>query len=122
MRPDAEIPCVFQIPLTYGHDGKPVEPEKLLLIHEAIVRQFGGLSPLGTISGGSWMDESEGREVTEDQLRVEVWVPRSRIPVLKKLIRAIGYETRQKQMFVIIPKARVDRLDIQDTDAQGLLF
>jgi len=68
-----EIPCVFQIPLTYGHNHEPVEPEKILLIHQAIVRQFHGFTPLGLIRDGTWVDESEGRVVSEDQMRVEVW-------------------------------------------------
>jgi len=38
------------------------------------------------------------------------------------LVRKVGYETRQKQMFVIIPEARVHRLVIQDTDAGNLVF
>jgi len=122
MSSEDEIPCVFQIPLTYGHNHEPVEPEKILLIQQAIVRQFHGLTPLGPIRDGTWVDESAGRVVSEDQMRVEVWVPRSRIPDFKLLVRKIGYETRQKQMFVIIPKARVHRLDIQATDAGNLVL
>jgi hypothetical protein len=122
MSSEDEIPCVFQIPLTYGHNHEPVEPEKILLIQQAIVRQFHGFTPLGLIRDGMWVDESEGRIVSEDQMRVEVWVPRSRIPDFKLLVRKIGHETRQKQMFVIIPKARVHRLDIQDTDAGNLVL
>jgi hypothetical protein len=120
MMQDDEIPCVTQIPLTYGDTGDDIEPNKMLMIHQAFVRQFGGFTPLGTIYGGVWFDEMERREVKEDQLRIEVWVPRSRIPVFKTLVGRIGYETRQKQMFVIIPEARVDRLDITGSDGGGL--
>jgi hypothetical protein len=120
MTQDEEIPCVTQIPLTYGDTREPIEPERMALIHAAIVRQFHGFTPLGTILGGVWVDEDERREVREDQLRIEIWVARSRIPVLKTLVRRIGYETRQKQMFVIIPEARVDRLDIKESDRGGL--
>ena len=120
MSPEEEIPCVTQIPLTYGDTGETVDPEKLLLIHKAIERQFLGFTPIATILGGKWVDESDGRVVTEDQLRIEVWVARSRIPVFRRLVQAIGYETRHKQMFMSIPEARVERLDIKDADAGGL--
>ncbi len=120
MSPEDELPCVFQIPLTYGDTRRPLEAETLLRIQQALLRQFGGFTPLGTIEGGSWFDESEGVEVRDDQLRIEVWVPRSQVSVFRQLVRRVGFETRQRQMFVIIPDARVDRLEIQDSDAVGL--
>lgn len=114
-----EIPCVFQIPLTYGKrrpekKGGEVEPQVLLRIIEAINRQFGGHTPLGTIKGGAWLDEGEGQFEEEDQFRVEVWVTRDRVPVLRELVYAVGKELGQKQMFLIVPEARVDRIDIDD--------
>jgi hypothetical protein len=121
MHQDDLIPCVFQIPLTYGDSGAEVEPELMLRIHQAIIRQFGGFTPLARIHDGKWVDESaDGKVVTEDQLRVEVCVPRSRVPVLRRLVQSVGFETRQKQMFLIIPEARVNRFDIQDSNAGGL--
>lgn len=120
MSPEDEIPCVTQIPLTYGDNREAIEPEKILLIHQAITRQFGGFSPLGLISGGEWFDEEREETVKEDQLRIEVWVPSSRIEVFKQLVCKIGYETRQKQMFVIIPESRVFRFNIRESDAGGL--
>jgi hypothetical protein len=120
MSPADLIPCVAQIPLTYGDSGAAVEPEKMLLIHKAIVRQFGGLTPLGTIKGGIWVDETEHRDVEEDQLRIEVWVPRSRLPDFERLVRIIGHETRQKEMFFVIPEARVARLVMHETDPGSL--
>ena len=87
----------------------------MALIAAAIVRQFHGFTPLGTIRGGEWVDEEDGAVEVEDQERVEVWVARDRIPVLKELVHAIGKATGQKQMFLIIPEARVDRIDVTDT-------
>ncbi len=94
----------------------------MLRIHKAIVRQFGGFTPIAHIKGGKWVNPKTGEEVEENQLRVEVWVPRCRIPEFKELVRQIGFETKQIEMFVIIPEARVDRISVQDVDGTGLLF
>jgi hypothetical protein len=120
MPEEDEIPCVTQVPLTYGDSRKDIEPQLMLHIHETIVLQFNGWTPIATIRGGIWINHVTGEEVTEDQLRIEVWVPRSRVPVFRDLVRWIGMKTRQKQMFVIIPEARVDRLNIHDSDADVL--
>jgi hypothetical protein len=112
MDPEDEIPCQFQIPLTYGDDGREIEPEKLLLFHKVLRRQFGGFTPLGEIRGGAWHDE------TENQLRLEVWVRRWQIPILKQIISSIGHSTKQQQMFVIIPDARVERINVPKVPAQ----
>jgi hypothetical protein len=115
-----EIPCVFQVPLTYGPRrpdkcGAEVEPEVMLRIVETVWRQFGGYSPLGRIKGGTWFDEETGRQVSEDQERWEVWVTQDRISVLREVVYSIGKELGQKEMFLIIPEAVVDRLRIQDS-------
>ena len=54
MDPQKEIPCVFQIPLEYGDDHRPVEEEKILEFFDILNRHFGGYTPLGRIEGGSW--------------------------------------------------------------------
>lgn len=102
-----EIPCIFQIPLQYN-DGREVEPEKFLRYTDIFNRQFGGYTPLGTIKGGSWHGQVESSE------RWEVWVTRDRIRVLEEVIRAIGKELGQKEMFLIVPEATVHRYDLGD--------
>jgi hypothetical protein len=101
-----EIPCVFQIPLQYN-DGQPVEEEKMLLFFEVLNRQFGGYTPLGLIKGGSWHGQVESSE------RMEVWVTRERVPVLEEVVKTIGRELGQKEMFLIVPEARVHRFDLE---------
>jgi hypothetical protein len=109
-----EVPCVFQIPLRHGDNGPLIEPELMLKIHEVLNRQFGGFTPIGKIEGGSWFG------LLEESIRVEVWVPRSLIPLLERVVRAIGFELGQKEMFLIVPEARVHRFGIKSSDAGGL--
>jgi hypothetical protein len=108
-----EVPCVFQIPLQYN-DGTPVEPEKWLLFLDILNRQFEGYSPLGRIEGGCWHGQVESSE------RFEVWVTREQIPLLERVVRAIGKEMGQQEMFLIVPDATVRRFPI--TDATPGLF
>jgi len=105
-----EIPCVFQIPLQYN-DGRPVEPETMVQFFEIFNRQFGRYTPLGKIQGGSWHGQVESSE------RMEVWATRDRVPVLAEVIKRIGKELGQKEMFLIVPEATVHRFDLRDTDA-----
>jgi hypothetical protein len=47
---------------------------------------------------------------------MEVWVTRDRVPVLAEVIKRIGKELGQKEMFLIVPEATVHRFDLRDTD------
>jgi hypothetical protein len=105
-----EIPCVFQIPLQYNN-GEPVEPEKFISFTDIFNRQFGGYTPLGVIKGGSWHGQVESAQ------RWEVWVTRDRINVLEEIIKTIGKELSQKEMFLIVPEATVRRYDLRDFGA-----
>lgn len=100
-----EVPCIFQIPMQYN-DGRPVEGEKFIRYHDIFNRQFGGYTPLGKIGGGSWHGQVESAE------RYEIWVTPARIPILEDIIRQIGYELGQKEMFVIVLNAEVRRFDL----------
>src|SRR5215831_15988896 len=107
-----QVPCWFQIPLQYN-DGRKVEPEKWLLFLQIFDRQFEGYTPLGRIEGGDWHGQ------VESSARFEIWVTVDLIPVLQKVIAAIGKELGQKEMFLIVHSAKVQRFDINN-DTPGL--
>jgi hypothetical protein len=106
-----EIPCVFQIPLQYNN-GREVEPEKMILFFQALARQFHGYTPLGVIKGGNWHGQVESSE------RMEVWVTRDRVPELAEIVKAIGKELGQKEMFLIVPDAAVHRFDLRQPGSE----
>jgi hypothetical protein len=87
----------------------------LLRILKAITRQFGGYSPLYLVKGGDWLDKETNESEQEDQQRIEVWVAKDRVPVLREVVHAIGKELGQKEMFLIVPEARVDRIWITES-------
>ena len=46
-------------------------------------------------------------------------MPEERIPALEAVVRAIGRESSQEEMFLIVPKAEVYRYDTRENDAGG---
>ncbi len=106
-----EIPCVFQIPLQH-ESGREVAPEEMVLFLGELARRFHGYTPLGTILGGNWHGQVESSD------RIEVWVTRERVPELAEVVKWIGRQLGQKEMFLIVPEASVHRYDLQQPDTE----
>ena len=114
--------CIVQIPLTYGHDGRPVDPEVLAKYLRIFDRQFGGYTPLGltgapkgVASGGLWHGEEDV------SFRVEIAVPEGRTEEFEAIAYAIGKELRQKEMYIHIgpPAAKFLKIHEEDENDQG---
>jgi hypothetical protein len=97
------------------NDGRGVEPEILVEIFQALTRQFGGYTPLGT-SDSSWGPQGS----TEPTMGVEVAVAPERVGELEQIVIAIGRKLGQKLMYFDAPAPSVRFLDMGDSDsAQG---
>lgn len=114
-----DCPCIIQIPLRYGEDGREVEPEVLNKYLMIFSRQFGGYTPLGTTrapegvrQGGLWDD------VEDISFRVEVAIPEARTKDFEAIAYGIGKELKQKEMYIHIPPPSAKFLKIYEEDEQ----
>lgn len=106
-------PCRFRLPLQYN-DGRPVEPEVLIEIFQALTRQFGGYTPLGR-GDGDWGPQG----ATEPTMGIEVAVLPERVPDLEKVAIAIGRRLGQIQMYFDAPPPSVKFLVMGDEEETG---
>jgi len=88
-----------------------VEPEVLLEIFQALTRQFGGYTPLGSAES-DWGPQGG----TEPTMGVEVAVLPERVPDLEAVVRAIGKRLGQLQMYFDAPQPSVRFLEIGDSE------
>ena len=101
-------PCKFRLPLKYN-DGTDVEPEVIAEILLVLTRQFGGYTPLG-ISDGDWQGQ------TEPMMGVEVAVLPERVPEFKEVVKKIGRQLKQKEMYYDAPPPSVEFLNTDEND------
>ena len=74
--------CRFLVP-THYNDGRPVEPEKIVLIKKVLDRKFNGCR-FSPPSEGTWHEQVEGMH------EVEVAVVKKRVPELRSIVIAIA--------------------------------
>ena len=116
-------PCLFQIPTHYNPEpgelvGKPVEPELMVKIQDAIKRQFGFFTTHGSsydegLFTGCW----EGQ--TETSFRYEVAIPERRVAELRRLVIAIGRALKQKAMYFEVGPPSVEIIPIDEPSNSG---
>ncbi len=103
-------PCRFRLPLRYN-DGRRVEPEVLIDIFQALTRQFGGYTPLGTAES-DWGPQGG----TEPTMGVEVAVAPHRVKELEDVVFSIGKTLGQKQMYFDAPAPSVKFIEIGESE------
>jgi len=79
-------------------DRTEVEPETMECFMKILDRQFGG-TPILHRAREVLTDE---KTVEEPMHRIEVAVKRADLATFRKLARAIGRQTKQKEMYVVI--------------------
>lgn len=103
-------PCSFQIPLKLN-DGSDTPIQDLILIYQALRRQFGAYTILG-VRDGVWEGQSEPSQW------IEVAVPMERVPELRELVYSIGKKLGQKAMYFNAPPPTVELIEIEDQIAE----
>jgi hypothetical protein len=103
-------PCRFRLPLQYN-DERRVEPEVLVDIFQALTRQFGGYTPLGTESS-DWGPQGG----TEPTMGIEVAVAPHRVEELEEVVFAIGKRLGQKFMYFDAPAPSVKFIEIGESE------
>ncbi len=96
-------PCRFLVP-THYNDGRPVEPEKILLIKKVLDRKFGGCRFI-LPSEGYWKGQVENTH------EIEVAVLQKRIPELRAVVIEIGRDLGQQAMYFDAPAPSVEIID-----------
>jgi hypothetical protein len=98
--------CRFLVP-THYNDGRPVEPEKMLLIKKVLDKQFGGARFIQP-SEGFWQGQ------VENMHEIEVAVVPKRIPELRAIVIQIGRDLGQKAMYFDAPPVpSVEIIDVE---------
>lgn len=103
-------PCRFRLPLQYN-DGRRVEPEILVEIFQALTRQFGGYTPLGSAES-DWGPQGG----TEPTMGIEVAVAPHRVDELETVVISIGKRLGQLVMYFDAPAPSVKFLEIGDSE------
>ena len=98
-------PCVFLVP-TALNSGEPVPSATMARIHLALVRQFEALTMHD--AKGLWQNQAE------NHICYCIALDESRVEELKAVVKAIGKELGQKQMYFEVGPPSVWLLDIDD--------
>ena len=92
------VTFVTLIPLA-RNDGSPVEEAEQEDILEQLSRAFGRLTMEGTVMG-MWRNEKTGKTNRDKSLKVAIGCPWNRASEFETLLRKIGKQLGQKEMFL----------------------
>lgn len=95
-------PCIVHLQTNYN-DCTEVEPDRLALILKTLDRQFGGWTHLGSVTG-SWHGQ------VEPMIRILIVVPEAEIERLRDVVRLIGRDLKQREMYFEIGSGSVEFL------------
>ncbi|MBA3312545.1 MAG: hypothetical protein H0T47_04520 [Planctomycetaceae bacterium] len=92
-------------------------------IQRVLNRQFGGHTPIGetnsppgVTSGGQWVDPDTGETVIDVCWMVKVAVDPDKLPLFRRIVKAIGFGLEQTAMYTEIGPPTVEILDVDGAE------
>jgi hypothetical protein len=92
------VTFVTLIPLS-RNDGTPVTDDEQEAILDRLIAVFGRLTIEGTVMG-VWKDEKSKKTYRDKSLKIAIGCPWNRAAEFEALIKEIGKELDQKEMFL----------------------